>query len=102
MQSYFLALRETLHVALKRQSGRASQQYRQRMSTVAPSRYLQCVRNVDVVFQFAENAVYVSREQASAFIDSAPADKAPEMSCAQTTPHKDIADLTLGLARRDA
>jgi predicted esterase len=50
-------------------------QYRQRMSVVAPSRYLRCARGIDVLFQFAENDRYVSREQASAFIDSAPAAK---------------------------
>ncbi len=52
-----------------------TEQYRQRMSVVAPSRYLRCARNVDVLFQFAESDRYVSREQASAFIESAPADK---------------------------
>jgi hypothetical protein len=52
-----------------------ARQYRQRISTIAPSRYLRCARNVDVLFQFAENDRYVSREQGSAFIDSAPADK---------------------------
>ncbi|PYX06210.1 MAG: hypothetical protein DMG88_19185 [Acidobacteria bacterium] len=52
-----------------------ARQYRQRISTVAPSRYLGCARNVDVLFQFAENDRFVSREQASAFIASAPADK---------------------------
>jgi pimeloyl-ACP methyl ester carboxylesterase len=66
-----------------------TEQYRQRMSVVAPSRYLRCARNVDVLFQFAENDRYVSGEQTSAFIDSAPADKAPAMSCAQTTPRED-------------
>jgi predicted esterase len=66
-----------------------TQQYRERMSVVAPSSYLRCARNVDVLFQFAENDRYVSGEQTSAFIDSAPADKAPAMSCAQTTPRED-------------
>jgi hypothetical protein len=52
-----------------------TQQYREQMSVVAPSRYLRCARNLNVLFQFAKNDKYVSREQASAFIDSARADK---------------------------
>ncbi len=52
-----------------------SRQYRQKISAIAPARYLRCARNADVLFQFAQNDRFVSREQASAFIDSAPADK---------------------------
>jgi predicted esterase len=52
-----------------------ARQFRERMSPIAPSRYLRCARNVDVLFQFAENDRFVSREQASAFIGSAPTEK---------------------------
>ena len=52
-----------------------SVRYRQRMSVVAPTRYLRCARNVDVLFQFAETDRFVTREQAAGLVASAPAAK---------------------------
>lgn len=51
--------------------------YRKRMSALAPSQYLRCSK-ADVLFQFAENDRFVSRDQANAFVNSAPAGKKVE------------------------
>jgi hypothetical protein len=52
-----------------------SLRYRERMSVAAPTRYLRCASSVDLLFQFAENDRFVSREQAAALVAGAPAAK---------------------------
>lgn len=49
--------------------------YRQRLAVLAPTHYLGCAETKDVLFQFADTDRFVTRAQAGALVDAAPAEK---------------------------